>query len=86
MIAAVILTFVSLFVPVFSGVLLLRVILSYFMRPESKLMEALASFTEPVLAPIRTILPASGGLDFAPLVAILLLQALQTLVVQLFGQ
>lgn len=33
--------------------------------------------TEPVLRPIRSILPPLGGLDFSPLVAILLVQFIQ---------
>jgi YggT family protein len=85
MIGQVLATFFGFFVPIFSGVLLLRIILSYLMRPGNQLLEWLTNLTEPVLAPIRRVLPASGGLDFAPLVAILLLQALQSLVVQLFG-
>jgi len=33
-----------------------------------------SALTEPVLGPIRSILPPLGGLDFSPLVAILLVQ------------
>ncbi len=37
------------------------------------------SLTEPVLAPIRQLLPAVGGLDLSPMVALLLLRALRNL-------
>ena len=84
MIGLVILTFVDLFVPAFSAVLLLRVILSYLMRPETRLMEFLTNLTEPVLAPVRRLLPTAPGVDFAPLAALLLLQGLQYLVHGLF--
>lgn len=77
MIVPVVVTFIELFVPAFSAVLVLRVVLSYLMRPETPVMMFLASLTEPVLGPIRKIIPASGGIDFAPLVALLLLQLLQ---------
>lgn len=40
----------------------------------------LASLCEPVLAPLRRVLPAVGGIDFSPLVAIVGLQALRILV------
>ncbi len=80
MLTLVVVTFVDLFVPFFSGVLLLRVILSYLMRPGSRLMEALVGLTDPLLAPLRKILPPAAGVDFSPLVALLLLQGLQTLV------
>ncbi len=77
MIVLVLVTFVDLFVPAFSAVLLLRVVLSYLMRPDNRLMDMLIGITEPVLAPVRRLVPATPGVDFAPLVALLLLQALQ---------
>jgi YggT family protein len=40
----------------------------------------LASLCEPVLAPLRRMLPIVGGLDFSPLVAIVALQALRLLI------
>ena len=83
MITLVLLTFLDLFVYFFSGVLLLRVILSYVTKPGNRFMELLVGLTEPLLAPIRKILPPAAGLDFAPLVALLLLQGLQTIVVGL---
>ena len=40
----------------------------------------LASLCEPVLMPLRRVLPMVGGLDFSPLVAIIGLQALRILI------
>lgn len=40
----------------------------------------LASLCEPVLMPLRRVLPVVGGLDFSPLVAIVALQALRLLI------
>lgn len=40
----------------------------------------LASLCEPLLGPLRRLLPAVGGLDFSPLVAIIVLQALRLLI------
>jgi YggT family protein len=40
----------------------------------------LASLCEPVLGPLRRVLPVVGGLDFSPLVAIVGLQALRILI------
>jgi YggT family protein len=40
----------------------------------------LASLCEPLLAPLRRVLPVAGGLDFSPLVAIIGLQALRLLI------
>ncbi len=46
--------------------------------------DALWRLTEPVLAPIRRILPNLGGLDLSPVVLILLLIFLRNLIVELF--
>jgi len=40
----------------------------------------LASLCEPVLAPLRRVLPIVGGIDFSPLVAIVALTALRILI------
>ena len=41
--------------------------------------DLLAALCEPVLGPLRRVLPVVGGLDFSPLVAIVGLQALRIL-------
>jgi YggT family protein len=40
----------------------------------------LAALCEPLLAPVRRVLPPVGGLDFSPLVVIVALQAIKLLV------
>ncbi len=39
--------------------------------------------TEPILAPIRRVLPASGGIDWSPLIAMLLLGVIVRVIVRL---
>ncbi len=51
-----------------------------WVAPRNDVMPMLHLLCEPVLAPIRRILPATGGLDLSPLVALLLGQALLTIV------
>jgi YggT family protein len=46
----------------------------------SPVVGLLASLCEPLLAPLRRLLPVAGGLDFSPLVAIIGLQALRILI------
>ena len=54
-----------------------RVILSWVdPRGRSTVAQFLVMFTEPVLGPIRRVLPSGGGLDFAPLIVILVLGAI----------
>lgn len=53
-----------------------RVLLSY-VQPggRSALAQFLVMVTEPVLAPIRRVLPSGGGLDFSPFIVVLVLGA-----------
>lgn len=45
------------------------------------LVIALQALTEPVFRPIRRVIPAMGGLDLSPLVALLAIQFLRYLIV-----
>ena len=61
----------------------MRAILSWFaMDPRNPLIEVLDQITEPILAPLRRIVPRIGMIDITPLVAILLLQVLAQAVAQ----
>ena len=53
----------------------IRVILSWVAPMTANVFtEILFRLTEPVLAPLRRIIPTAGGLDLSPLAAIILLQ------------
>lgn len=55
----------------------IRAILSWFqMDPRSPLIQVLNSLTEPIIDPIRRIMPRIAMMDFSPLIAILLIQFL----------
>jgi YggT family protein len=45
-----------------------------------QVMHVLSALTEPVLRPIRRVIPIIGGIDFSPLILILLLVFLRNLV------
>jgi YggT family protein len=53
-----------------------RVLLSWFpgIPPWHPMVRLLAAVTDPVLLPFRRMLPTFGGLDFSPIVAIIVLQ------------
>jgi len=76
--ASIILTFVGLFSTVFTALLLARVIMSWvYPHPDANALTRLIfELTEPILAPIRKILPPLGAIDLAPLAAFFLLQGL----------
>ena len=49
------------------------VIASWILAPGHPVREALDRVVEPLLAPIRRILPATGPVDFSPMVLIILI-------------
>lgn len=59
------------------------VILSYFMDPYHPVRRGVDRIVEPMLTPIRRIVPLVGMLDFSPLVLIILIQVLSSLLVRL---
>jgi YggT family protein len=58
------------------------VIVSFFLNPFHPIRRWLNSVVEPMLAPIRRILPAVGPLDFSPFVLLILIQLVQDLLVR----
>ncbi len=56
-------------------------IINYSNPTVRSILRGLAALTEPVLGPIRRMLPQMGGLDISPIVALIGLQFLQYLVV-----
>jgi len=60
--------------------ILLRVVVSWYSpRPTNVLVIILYRLTEPILAPLRRIIPRVGMFDFSPLVAVILLQVIRYL-------
>ena len=69
----------NILVQVLVFAIIARALLSWFnLRPDNPLVSILFDVTEPILAPLRRIIPRVGMLDISPIVAILLLQALQS--------
>lgn len=60
--------------------ILISSILSWFRTdPRNPLVRLLNAVVDPVIHPIRALLPGMGGLDFSPMVAVILLLLLQSL-------
>lgn len=60
---------------------IISVILSYFMDPYHPVRRAIDSIVEPMLSPIRRIIPLVGALDFSPLILIILIQVLSNIII-----
>lgn len=70
---------------VFFYAILLQAILSW-VNPQSPISSVLHSITKPILAPIQRFLPSASGMDFSPLVALILIQMLNVSVVKTLEQ
>jgi len=75
----VFLNFIRLLCEVLTFAIFIRVILSWFVTRPNTLTIILDKITEPILAPLRRIIPRAGMFDFTPLVAIILLQLIANL-------
>ena len=61
----------------YSYVVLIRVILSWLNpNPFNPIVRFIYVVTEPVLAPVRRVLPPIGGLDFSPIVVFVVISVL----------
>ena len=64
---------------------IVQVALSYFLAPYHPVRQSIDRLVEPLLVPIRRILPQTGVLDFSPLVLIILVQIIARLLVGLLA-
>ena len=61
--------------------LIARVAVSWFnLGADNQMVNILYQITEPILAPLRKVLPSVGMLDFSPVVALILIGIVQWLI------
>ena len=73
----VLVLFIQMLAFVFWLLLIVRVVMSWLMpRGGGSLVAFVYQATEPILAPIRRVLPPTGGIDWSPLVAMLVIGAI----------
>jgi YggT family protein len=65
---------ISLTASVLTILVFIWVVLSWIMPPYHPLREALDRVVEPMLAPIRRVLPMAGGVDFSPMILIIAIE------------
>lgn len=81
---AVFITFVKLLSTLLWLLILARVIISWTNPTGGGTLTAFVyQVTEPILAPIRRVIPPTSGIDWSPLIAMLLLGALTRVVLAL---
>jgi YggT family protein len=73
--------FINLLVQVITILVIAKVILSYFMSPYHPIRETVDRIVNPLLDPIRRIMPSTGMIDFSPLILLVLVQLLRRVLV-----
>jgi len=64
---------------------LLKVVLSYFMDPYHPFRQSIDRMIDPLLNPIRQILPSVGRFDFSPIVLIVLVEIIAFIIKSLLS-
>lgn len=67
-----------------SLVVIADVVVSYFLSPYNEVRSFLDRLVNPLLTPIRKVVPPVGGIDFSPIVLLLLVQVVGNLLVSTF--
>ena len=78
---AIFIQLINLLAQLVTILVVIQVFLSYFMDPYHPVRQSLDRLVEPLLFPIRRILPQTGALDFSPFVLIILVQILARILV-----
>lgn len=82
--------FIILFIQIFARtivfLLFLHVILSMFMSADKPLRIGIARIVDPILTPIRRFIKPFNGIDFSPVVAILVVNLIETLLTRILAR
>ena len=77
-------TFINILFYVLWAAILGRVIISWInLSPDNPIVVLLYGITEPILGPIRRVLPSMGLLDLSPMVALIVMMILQRVLLSL---
>lgn len=76
-------TFISVLQQLLVLLIIVSVVLSYFMDPYHPVRRVVDGIVQPMLSPIRRVVPMVGMLDFSPLILIILVQVLSGLLIRL---
>jgi len=84
--ATFLIRFISILFELLNLAIIARVFLSWFnVRPDHPVVSFLHQITEPILSPIRRVVPLIGMLDISPIIAIILLELLRNLLISVIA-
>jgi YggT family protein len=79
--AEVVLSFFDLLFTVLTFAIIARALVSWLpIDPYNPIVQFLYQITEPILIPLRRVIPPLGMMDITPLVALILIQILQNII------
>ncbi len=74
---------ISLATKIYSMIIIGRVILSWVNPdPNNAIAVFIVRLTEPVLGPVRRVIPSFGGMDFSPILVLVGIQVLESVAVR----
>jgi len=76
-------TFINLLARAIFLLVLAEIVLSYFLPPYHSVRVFIGRFTNPMLDPIRKLVRPIQGIDFSPLILVILVQIVEFLLVSL---
>lgn len=76
---------INIIVQLITILVIVKVFLSYFMSPYHPVRLNIDRIVEPMLRPIRNILPSVGMFDFSPIILIILVQLVGRILISIFG-
>lgn len=76
-------TIISVLFTLLFWLVIISVILSYVMDPYHPVRRRVDSLVEPMLAPIRRVVPPIGMIDFSPFVLLILIQVFRNIIIRL---
>lgn len=77
--------FIRLLTGALTIVILVDVLISFFLPPYHAVRRTLDAVVNPLLAPIRKVVPPVGTLDFSPVILLVIVQLLGAILIQVAG-
>jgi YggT family protein len=69
---------------ILSFIIIAQALLSFFMSPYHPVRQRIDMLVEPLLAPIRRMMPQTGMVDFSPMILLVIIWIADAIVVNLF--
>ena len=79
---AVLVQLISLMANLLTILIFVWVILSWITPPYNPVREALDRILEPMLAPIRRVIPMAGMMDFSPMILMILIEVIAQVLIK----